>query len=160
MLRRLKLPTSVGSSEKQQRSRKTSIPALLIMPKPLTVWITTNCGKFWKKWEYETTWPAFWETCMQVRKQQNWTWNNTLVPNRKEYLKVACCRPAHLTYMQSTSWEMLGWRKHKLESRLSGEISITSDMQMIPRRKWRRIKEPLDERGKWKTWLKTQHSRN
>ena len=45
------------------------------------VWITTNCGKFWKRWEYQTTWPASWEICMQVRKQQNWTWNNALVPN-------------------------------------------------------------------------------
>ena len=44
--------------------------ALLTMPKPLTVWITINCGKFWKRWEYQTTWPAPWEICMQVRKQQ------------------------------------------------------------------------------------------
>jgi len=50
-----KLPTSVGSSKKQERSRKTSISALLTMPKPLTVWITTNCGKFFKRWEYQTT---------------------------------------------------------------------------------------------------------
>ena len=51
-------------------SRKTSISALLTMPKPLTVWITANCGKFWKRQEYQTTWSASWETCMQVRKQQ------------------------------------------------------------------------------------------
>ena len=50
--------------------RKTSISALLTMPKPSTVWITINCGKLWKRWEYQTTWPASWETCMQVRKQQ------------------------------------------------------------------------------------------
>ena len=50
--------------------KKTSISALLAMPKHLTVWIPTNCGKFWKKWEYQTTCPASWETCMQVRKQQ------------------------------------------------------------------------------------------
>ena len=50
--------------------KKTSISALLTMPKPLTVWITINCGKFWKRWEYQTTWPASWETYMQVRKQQ------------------------------------------------------------------------------------------
>ena len=43
---------------------------LLTMPKPLTVWITVNCGKFWKRWEYQTIWPASWETCMQVKKQQ------------------------------------------------------------------------------------------
>ena len=66
----IKLPTSAGSSKKQESSRKTSICALLTMPKPLTVWIKINCGKFWKRWEYQTTWPASWEICMQVRKQQ------------------------------------------------------------------------------------------
>ena len=66
----IKLPTSDGSSKNQESSRKTCISALLTMPKPLTVWITINCGKFWKRWEYQTTWPASWETYMQVRKQQ------------------------------------------------------------------------------------------
>ena len=66
----IKLPTSIGSSRKQESSRKISTSALLTMPKTLTVWITINCGKFWKRWEYQITWPAFWETCMQVRKQQ------------------------------------------------------------------------------------------
>ena len=65
----IKLPTSAGS-KKQERSRKTSISALLTMPKPLTVWITINYGKFFKRWEYQTTWPASWETYMQVRKQK------------------------------------------------------------------------------------------
>ena len=51
----IKLPTSVGSSKKQGSSRKTSISALLTMPKPLTVWITINCGKFFERWEYQTT---------------------------------------------------------------------------------------------------------
>ena len=66
----IKLPTSTGSLKKQESSRKTSISALLTMPKPLTVWITINCGKFFKRWEYQATWPASWETYMQVRKQQ------------------------------------------------------------------------------------------
>ena len=66
----IKLPISAGSSKKQESSRKTAISALLIMPKPLTLWVTINCGKFWKRWEYQTTWPASWETYMQVRKQQ------------------------------------------------------------------------------------------
>ena len=77
--------------------------------------------------------PAFWETCMQVKKQQ-------LEPDmeqgtgsmEKESVKAAYCHPVYLIYMQSTSCEMLSWMKHKLESRLLGEISITSDMQMIP----------------------------
>ena len=65
----IKLPVSAGSLKKQESSRKTSTSALLTLPKPLTVWITINFGKFWKRWEYQTTWPASWETCMQVRKQ-------------------------------------------------------------------------------------------
>jgi len=56
--------------EKHESSRKTSTSALLTIPKPLTVWITTKYGKFLKTWKYQTTWPASLEICMQVRKQQ------------------------------------------------------------------------------------------
>ena len=56
--------------KKAREFHKTSISALLTMPKPLTMCITIKCGKFFKRWEYQTTWPAFWEICMQVRKQQ------------------------------------------------------------------------------------------
>ena len=66
----IKLPTSTGSSKKQESSRKTSTSPLLTMPKPWTVWITTNCGKFFKRWDYQTTWPASWEIGMQIKKQQ------------------------------------------------------------------------------------------
>ena len=71
---------------------------------------------------------------MQVKKQQlepdmeQWTVSKL----GKEYTKAVYCHPAYLTYMQSTLYEMPGWMKHKLESRLQGEISITSDMQMTP----------------------------
>ena len=82
----------------------------------------------------------------------------------KEYIKVVCRHPAYLTYMQTTSCKMLGWMKHNLESRLPGEISITSDMQMTPPlwQKLKKTKKPLDEseRGGRKSWLKTQHSLN
>ena len=64
------MPTSAESLKKQESSRKTSISASLTMPKPLTVWITINCGKFFKRWECQTSWPASWETSMQVRKHQ------------------------------------------------------------------------------------------
>ena len=64
----IKFAISAESSENQESSRKTS--ALLTMPKPLTVWITTNCGKFFKRWEYQTTLLLSWEICMQVKKQQ------------------------------------------------------------------------------------------
>ena len=63
----IKLPTSTGSLKKQESSRKTST-SLLTMPKPLTLWITTNFEKFWKRWEYQTTWPASWEIFVQVKK--------------------------------------------------------------------------------------------
>ena len=66
----IKLLTSDCSSKKQESSRKMTTSALLTMPKPSTVWITINCGKFWKRWDYHTTWPASWETYLQVRKQQ------------------------------------------------------------------------------------------
>ena len=56
--------------KKQESPRKTSISALLSMPKLLTVWIIINCGKFWKRWKYQTILPVSWETCMRVKKQQ------------------------------------------------------------------------------------------
>ena len=65
----IKLPTSVGSSKKQESSRKASISVLLTTLKPLTVWITIDCEKFFKIWEYQTTLPASGEICIQVKKQ-------------------------------------------------------------------------------------------
>ena len=82
----------------------------------------------------------------------------------KESVKAVYCDPAYLTYMQGTSCEMPGWMKHNLESRLPGEISVTSEMQMTPLlwHKMKRNKEPLDESetGECKSWVKTQHSKN
>ena len=126
----IKLPTSAGSSKEQKSSRKTSTSALSNMPKPLTVWITTNCGKFWKRWEYQTTWPASWEICMQVRKQQLELdmEQETGSKSEKERVKPVYCHPAYLTYMQSTSWETQICRWHHPYGR-----------------KWRETKEPLDE---------------
>ena len=71
---------------------------------------------------------------MQVKKQQLELAieQQTGSKSGKEYVKAVYCHPAYLTYIQSTSREMLGWMKHKLESRLPGEISVTSDMQMTP----------------------------
>ena len=86
--------------------------------------------------------PAFCKTRMHIKNQQ-------LEPDMeqqtgsklgKDYVKAAYCHPAYLTYMHSTSCEMLGWIKHKLESRLLGEISITLDMQMTPPL-WQKVKK-------------------
>ena len=97
--------------------------------------------KFWKSWEYQTTWPASWEICVRVKKQQLELdmEKGTDSKSGKEYIKAVYCHPAYFTYMQNTSREMLGWRKHKLESRLPGEISITSGMQMTPPL-WQKVK--------------------
>ena len=78
---------------------------------------------------------------MQVRKQQLELDMEQQTGSKlgKEYVKAIYCDPAYLTYMQSTSCETLGWMKHKLESRLLGEILITSDMQMIPPL-WQKVK--------------------
>ena len=79
---------------------------------------------------------------MQVKKQQLELdmEQQTGSKQEKEYVKAVYCHPVYLTYMQSTSWEMLGWRKHKLESGFPGEISITSDMQMTPPL-WQQVKK-------------------
>ena len=88
--------------------------------------------KFLKRQEYQTI-LSYWESCMQVKKQQLELDLEQLTGYKlgKTYDKAVHCHPAYLTYMQSTSFEMPGWMNHKLESRLQGEIS-TSDMQMIP----------------------------
>ena len=99
----IKLPTSTGSSKRQENSRKTSTSAWLTMPKPLIVCITTHCRKFFKRWEYETTWSGSWEICMQVSKQQLELdmEQQTISKLGKEHVKIVCCHSTYLTYMQS-----------------------------------------------------------
>ena len=128
----IKLPTSFGSSKKQESSRKTSTSALLTMPKPLTVWIITTCGKFLKRWKDQTILPACCETCMQVKKQQLEADIEQQTGSKlgREHVKTVYCHLTYLTSVQSTSYEMLGWMKHKLASRFLGEILITLNMQM------------------------------
>ena len=140
----------------QGNSRKISTSASLTVRKPFTVYITTNCGKFLNRWEYQTTLPASWETCMQVKKQE-------LEPDieqrtgsklGKEYVKPVHCHPACLTYRQSTSCERRGWMKHKLESRLPGKISITLDMNMTPPLRQKVKKNWRSSWWKWKRRVK------
>ena len=102
----IKLPTSVGPSKKQESSRKTSTFALLTTPKPLTVWTTTifqeNCGKFFKRWEYQITLSALWEICMQVKKQKLELGMEQHTGSKlgKKYVKAVYCHPAYLTYAE------------------------------------------------------------
>ena len=156
----IKLPTFALSWKKQESSRKISTSASLTTLKPLTVCITTNCGKLFKRWEYQTTSSASWKICMQVKKQQ-------LEPDMeqqtgsklgKEHIKAVYCHPAYLTYMQSTSWQMLGswstsWNQDCWEKYQQPQICR---WHQTYGRKWRRTEEPLDEgeRGEWKAGLK------
>ena len=86
--------------EKAREFQKIITSALLTMPKLLTMWITTNYGKFSKRWEYQTTWPASWEICMQVKKQQLEldVKQQTCYKSGKEYIQAVYCHPAYLTY--------------------------------------------------------------
>ena len=137
----IKLSTSAGSLIKQESSRKISTFTLVTMSKPLPVWIKTNCGKFFKRWEYQITLPDSWEISMQVRKQPlELDVEQTSFKSGKEYFKAVYCHPAYLTYVQSTSCEMPGWMKHKMQSKLPGEISITSAVQMTPPL-WHKVKK-------------------
>ena len=129
----IKLPTSAGSLKKLESSRKTSISALLTMPKPLTMWITTN-WKILNEMGIPDHLTCLLRTCMWIKKQRLELDTEQLTGSKlgKEHVRAVYCHSAYLTYMQSTSCEMLGWMTHKLESRFLGEISTTSDMQMIP----------------------------
>ena len=109
----IKLSTVVESSKKPKSSRKTSSSALLTMPKPLTVWITRNCGKFFKRWDYHLLRTL---TCLlrnlyagqeaTVRTGHGTTDGSRLV---KEYTKAVYRHPACLTYMQQSAWFWNAW---------------------------------------------------
>ena len=155
----IKLPTSISHQKKQQNSRKYLL---------LFYWL---CQSLWLCGSQEL-WKILKEmgipdhlTCLlrnlyAGQKATVRTGHGTTdwFQIGKGVFQGCALSSAYLTYMWSTSWEMLDWMKHKLESRLPWEISITSDMQMTPPcgRKQRRTKE-LDEseRGEWKSWLKT-----
>ena len=146
----IKLPTSNGSSKKQEhskRSRKTSTSALLTSALLTKAFDCVDHNKLWKilkemwilkmgRWEPS----ASWDICMHVKKQQLELDMEQQTGSKleKKYVKAVYCHPAYLTYMQSTSCEMPGWMKHKLESKLPGEIPITSDMQISPL--WLKVK--------------------
>ena len=119
------------SLKKQWNSRKTSTFVLLTMLKPQTVRITTN-WKIFKEMGILDHLTCLLRNLYVGQEATVRTGNGTIDRFKlgKEYIKTVYCHPDYLTYMQSTSIEMLGWMNHKLESRFLGEISIISDMQM------------------------------
>ena len=127
--------------EEQENSRKTSTSALLTMTKPLTGWISTKCRKLFKRWLYQTTWPASWETCLQVKKPTVGTGLGTMdwFQTGKGVCQVCILSPCLFNfYAEYIMWNA-GLDEPQAESRLLGDISITSDMQMIPPL-WKNVK--------------------
>ena len=150
----------------EKATRNTSTSALLTMPKPLTVWIKMNCGKFFKRWEYQTTWPASWEICMQVKKQQ-------LEPDMeqqtgsklgKEYVKVVYCHPVCLTYIYAKCWT--GWstscnqdcRRNINNLRYIDVTTLLAESEEKPKSLMMKVKEESEEAGlkltfkNWRSW--------
>ena len=124
----IKLPTFAGPWRKQGTFGKTSTSASLTMLKPLTVWITTNCGKFLKRGDYQATCPVSWETCMQVKKQQLGPDMEQVTSLKfgKEYNKAIYSHPVYLTYSSCsrvlnakcwagwiTKWNQYCWEKNQ-----------------------------------------------
>ena len=157
----IKLPTFIRSSKKQDSSRKNIYFCFTDYAKPLTVWITTNCGKLLKRWKYQTNLPASCETCMQVKKKQNQSWNNGLVQNwerstSRMYLVTLLvsllCRVHHVKCWAGESQAGI-----KISGRNIKNLRYADDTTLMAE-----SEEPLDEgeRGEWISWLKTQHSKN
>ena len=174
----INLPISIGLSKKQESSRKTSTSALLTTPKSLTVWITTNCGKFLKRWDYQTTLPASWGICMQIKKQQlELDMEQQTGPNQERSMSKLYSVTLRV-FNFFAEYIVLNARldEHKLESRwLTLTLTLTlisisrninnlryADDTTLMAESKEELKEPLDEseRREWKSWLKNQHSEN
>ena len=142
-------------SKRRENSRKTSTSALLITPKPLTVWITTNCGKFLKKWEHQITLLVSWELCMQVKKQQLELNMEQQIGSKsgKEYIKAVYCHPAYLTYLYA---EYIMWNagldeaqaEIKIVGRNINNLRYTDDTTL-----WQKAKRKL--KTSWWNWNRT-----
>ena len=123
----IKLPTSGESQKKQEIFRRTPTSASLITLNPLTVWITTN-WKILQEMGIPDHLTYLLRNLYAGQEATVRTGHGTMDCSKlgKEDIKAVYCNPAYLTYMQSTLCEMPGWMKHKLESRLPEEISVTS----------------------------------
>ena len=103
-----KLPTSAGSSKKQEFQRNIYF-CFIGYAKVFDCVDHNKLWKIMKEMEYQTTWPASWEICMQVKKR--WLYLDMKQRTSSKLGKDVYCHSAHLTYMQSTSWETLGWNQ-------------------------------------------------
>ena len=129
----IKLSTSTGSSKKEESSRKPSISALLTMQKPLTMWITIN-WKILKEMGIPDHLTCLWRNLYEGQEAIVRTGHRTTdwFQIGKGVRQGCILSPSLFNLYAEYIWETLGWKKHKLESGLPGEISITSDIQMTP----------------------------
>ena len=162
----IKLPTFTGCWDLKGIKKKKIYLCFINYPKFFDCVDHNKLWKTLKETGYQTTLPVLWETCKWVKKQQleldmeQWTGSKM----GKEYVKAIYCHPGYLTYMQSTSCEILGWMKHSWD-----QDSLEKYQQLLihrwyhsNHRKCRGTSEPLDEgkEGEWKSWLKTQHAKS
>ena len=138
----IKLPTSAGSLKQQESFRKKVYFCFIDYAKAFVCVDHNKLWKILKEMGIPVHLTCFLRNLYAGRKQQLELDMEQQTGSKlgKEYVKTVYRHPAYLTYMQSTSWEILGWMKHKLESRLPGEISITSDRQMTPPL-WQKVKK-------------------
>ena len=135
------------------------------MPKTLTVWIATNCGKFLKRWEYQTNWPASWDLCMQVKKQQlelDMEQQTSQIGKgvHQGCILSPCLFNLYAKHIMKNAGLDEAQAGIKIARRNINKLRYADDTTLMAER--RRTKEPLDEseRGEWKRGLKTQHSKN
>ena len=163
----IKLPTSFESLKKQENTRKISTSALLTMPKPLTVWITTNCGKFLKRWEYQTTITLLrnlYSGQATVRTRHGTAdWFQIGKGVRQGCILSPC--------LFNFSAEYIMWNARLNEAQAGIKIArrninnlrnvdTTFMAESEEELKSFLMKRRMGERGEWKSWLKTQHSKN
>ena len=135
------------------------------MPKPLTVWITINCGKFWKRWEYQTTRPASCEICIQVKKQQLELDMEKQTGSKlgKEYIKAVYCHPAYLyaEYIMRNAGLEEAQAGIKIARRNINNLRYVGDTTLMAESE-EELKSLFDESEgrEWKSRFKTQHSEN
>ena len=160
----IKLPTSTGSLKKQESSRKTST-SLLTMPKPLTLWITTNFEKFWKRWEYQTTWPASWEIFVQVKKHHLELDMEQQTGSIRKGLHQGCMLSPCLFNLYA-EYTMRNARLDeaqagiKIAGRNINNLRCADDTTLVVESEELKSLLMKVERGDWKSWLKTQYSEN
>ena len=151
--------------EKSREFKKNIYFALLTMPKPLTVWITINFGNFWRRWECQTTWPASWETCMQVRKQQ------LELDMKQDWFQIGnrVCQGSILSLCSFNSYSVYIMRNTELKEAQAGikfsrrninNLRCADDTTLMAESKEELKSLLMKVKEEWKSWFKAQHSEN